>query len=156
MQSLGWLKRNLKGDPAIWTVVLALTLLSILCVYSAVSGKAYLIKSGDTEYFLIKHVVLLFLSLIATWVAHNINYIYYAKLSRLLLLVSVPLLLYTFIWGAKINGAARWITIPLINQSFQPSDLAKLALIANLASMLAKRQDNITDVRKTLYPLLPV
>ena len=54
MQSLGWLKRNLKGDPAIWTVVLALTLLSILCVYSAVSGKAYLIKSGDTEYFLIK------------------------------------------------------------------------------------------------------
>ncbi len=154
MLSLGWLKRNLKGDPAIWTVIISLTLLSILCVYSAVSGKAYLIKAGDTEYFLFKHIVLLFLGLLATWVAHNINYIYYARLSRLLLLLSVPLLIYTFLWGAKINGAARWINIPLINQSFQPSDLAKLALIANLASMLAKRQEDIEDVKKTLYPLL--
>ena len=49
---------------------------------------------------------------------------------------------------------AVWITIPIIHQSFQPSDLAKLALISSLASMLAKRQQNINDIKNSLLPIL--
>src|SRR5690606_30981837 len=83
-----------------------------------------------------------------------IDYRYYSKLSRLGMLISVPLLIYTFTNGTTINDAARWITLPFIGTSFQPSDLASLSLIVNLASMLSKRQQNIDDIKESLIPIL--
>ena len=59
--------------------------------------------------------------------------------------LSIPLLLWAFFKGETLNDASRWVTIPIINQTFQPSDLAKLALISNLAAMLAKRQRFMND-----------
>jgi cell division protein FtsW len=64
------------------------------------------------------------------------------------------LLFFTWKFGVNINEASRWIHIPIINQAFQPSDLAKLALIAHLASMLSKRQQNISDIKESLMPIL--
>jgi cell division protein FtsW len=69
------------------------------------------------------------------------------------LIASVPLLLFAFFFGSKVNDASRWIEIAP-GLSFQPSDLAKLALIANLASMLSKRQQNIKDWKASLIPML--
>jgi cell division protein FtsW len=66
----------------------------------------------------------------------------------------LPLLVFTWKFGTTINEASRWITIPFIDQMFQPSDLAKLALITNLAAMLSKRQQNIDDLSNTLVPML--
>jgi cell division protein FtsW len=88
------------------------------------------------------------------WLAHRVDYRYYSRISRIALWISVPLLIYTFTNGTTLNDAARWITIPLINQSFQPSDFASLALIINLASMLSKRQQNINDIKESLIPIL--
>ena len=88
------------------------------------------------------------------WLAHKVDYRYYAKISKLVLILSVPLLLYTWVFGTNINEASRWITIPVINQAFQPSDLAKLALIITLANMLAKRQQDIQDFKKVIIPML--
>jgi Bacterial cell division membrane protein len=97
---------------------------------------------------------MVFLGLASMWFAHKIDYRYYSKLSRLALWVSVPLLIYTFTNGTTINDAARWITLPIINTSFQPSDFASLALIINLASMLSKKQQNIDDIKESLIPML--
>ena len=149
-----WLRKNMKGDPIIWIIVFVLSVFSILVVYSAVSAQAYKHMQGNTEYYLIKHVILLGLTFFSIWLAHNINYVYYSKISRLLLIISVPLLLYTYFKGMNVNGAARWIMIPVVNLSFQTSDLAKLALISNLASMLAKRQKSIDDFRNTVFPIV--
>lgn len=149
-----WAERNLKGDPVIWFVVLALSVLSILVVYSATGTLAYKRMEGNTEHYLIKHSMLVLLGLFAMWAAHKIDYRYFSGLSRFALWVSVPLLFITWKFGMNINEASRWIHIPIINQAFQPSDLAKLALIANLASMLSKRQQNITDIKESLIPIL--
>lgn len=149
-----WAYRNLKGDPVIWLIVFLLSFFSIMVVYSATGSLAYKMMSGDTEYYLFKHTTLVFLSLAAMWMAHKIDYRYYSKISRLLLIISVPLLIITWKFGTNINEASRWITIPLINQAFQPSDLAKLALIITLASMLSKRQQNIHDFQKAIIPML--
>lgn len=148
------IREKLKGDPVIWTVAILLSLLSLLVVYSAVSAPAYKRFDGNTEYFLVKHSILILLSLSVMWMAHNINYNYYSRISRLLLILSVPLLLYTYFNGVNINQAHRWILIPIINQTFQTSDLAKLALISNLASMLAKRQKSIEDFKGSILPIL--
>ncbi len=149
-----WAYKNLKGDPVIWFIVLILSLFSILVVYSATGSLAYKMMDGNTEYYLIKHGVLVIVSLGAIWLAHKIDYRYYSKISRLVLWLSVPLLLFTWLFGTNINEASRWLTIPIINQAFQPSDLAKLALIVTLASMLSKRQKSIDDFQKALIPML--
>lgn len=149
-----FLHKNLKGDPVIWTVVFCFAILSVLVVYSATGSLAYKMMDGNTEHYLIKHSILVMLSLVAMWVAHKIDYRYYAKISRLALWISIPLLLFAWQFGTSINEASRWITIPVINQAFQPSDLAKLALITHLAYMLSRRQQNITDLKNTLLPML--
>lgn len=149
-----WAYRNLKGDPVIWFIVFLLSMLSILVVYSSTGSLAYKHMGGDTEYYLFKHSALVLLSLLAMWVAHKIDYRYYSKLSRIALWLSVPLLIFTWLYGENINEASRWITIPVINQAFQPSDLAKLALLVTLASMLAKRQNSIEDFQQAIIPML--
>ncbi len=135
-----WASSNLKGDRHIWYVVLFLSVASIAVVYSATGTIAYQKMEGNTEMYLFKHGSLVLLGLACMFFAHRINYIYYARLSKFGLWLSVPLLLWAYFKGTNLNDASRWITIPLINQTFQPSDLAKLALISNLAAMLAKRQ----------------
>lgn len=149
-----WAYKNLKGDPVIWFIVLLLSLFSVLVVYSATGSLAYKMMDGNTEYYLIKHSVLVGVSLVAIWFAHRIDYRYYSKISRLVLWLSVPLLLFTWQFGSNINEASRWLTIPVINQAFQPSDLAKLALLVTLASMLSKRQHSIDDFQKAIVPML--
>jgi len=149
-----WAQKHLNGDPVIWFVVIALSILSILVVYSATGTLAYKMMDGNTEHYLMKHAGLVLISLAAMWVAHKIDYKYYSKLSQFALWASIPLLIVTWKYGVTINEASRWITIPLINQPFQPSDLAKLALIANLASMLSKRQQNIDDFKESFIPML--
>ena len=149
-----WTDQHMQGDPVIWGIVIALSIISILVVYSATGTLAYKYMEGNVEYYLFKHSLLLFLSLGVMWVAHKIDYRYYSRLSRIGLLLSVPLLLVTWQLGDTLNSATRWITIPIINQAFQPSDLAKLALISNLAAMLSKRQHNIADLKESLIPIL--
>lgn len=149
-----WMERNLKGDPVIWGIIFVFSLISIAVVYSATGSLAYKKMQGDTEHYLIKHSMLVLLSLGCMWFAHRINYKYYSRLSRLALWVSVPLLVIAYKLGANINDANRWIIIPVINQSFQPSDFAKLALIANLASMLAKRQADIHNFKESFIPIV--
>ncbi len=150
-----WLQKNLKGDPVIWGIIFCFSLISILVVYSAIGSLAYMRMKGDTEHYLFKHSFLVLLSLTCMWFAHKIDYKYYSKLSKLGLWLSIPLLIFVYFkGGGGINGADRWLIIPLINQSFQPSDFAKLSLIANLASMLAKRQANIEDFKESFIPIV--
>ncbi|MCK6618245.1 MAG: FtsW/RodA/SpoVE family cell cycle protein [Cyclobacteriaceae bacterium] len=148
-----WADENLQGDRVIWAVVFILSMISILVVYSSIGTLAYK-RSVSPEKYLLTHTVHVFIGLAAMWFAHRVDYRYYSKLSRLALWISVPLLIYTFTNGTTVNDAARWINIPIINTSFQPSDFASLALIINLASMLSKRQQNIDDIKESLIPIL--
>lgn len=147
-------KRYLQGDPVIWMVVLLLSAAGVLIVYSTTSTLAYRLQEGNTEYYLFKHLSLLLLSLAVMYMVHKVNYRIFARVSTLALWLSVPLLLFTWMYGDTINQASRWVTIPIINQAFQPSDLAKLALITHLAGMLSRRQQAIKDFKATLIPVL--
>ena len=149
-----WAYKNLKGDPVIWFIVFVISIWSILVVYSSTGSLAYRMEAGNTEHYLFKHSILVLLSLFAMWIAHRIDYRYYSRISKLLLWVSAPLLLMTWLFGTNVNEASRWITIPLINQGFQPSDLAKLALLVTLTSMLSKKQQDIENFQKSIIPML--
>ncbi len=142
-----------KGDRWIWLIVILLSIWSLLAVYSATGTIAY--KQGvGSEQFLVKHLVMIVGGLALMYFSHLLDYRYYAGISKILMFITVPLLLYTLLFGTHVNDASRWVTIPVINQTFQTSDLAKLALITFLARTLTKKQENIKDVKKAFLPIM--
>lgn len=143
-----------KGDPVIWVIIFILCILSMLTVYSATGTLAYKKLGGNTSYFLMKQFFFLAGGIGITWIFHNIPYKYYYKLSQLLLLLSLPLLLWTLVRGASLNEASRWISVPVIGLTFQTSDLAKFALIMYVARLLASKQDDIKDFKKAFIPII--
>lgn len=149
-----WLLSKTKGDIWIWLVVAFLSLISLLAVYSSTGTLAYKFQSGNTEYYLFKHLSLMVVGIGLMWAAHLLDYRYYSRIAQILLFLSLPLLLYTLAFGNEINQASRWITIPFTGQTFQTSDLAKLALIMYLARELSRRQENIKDFKKSFLPII--
>ena len=85
---------------------------------------------------------------------HRIKYSYFSRVAQLALYVSIPLLLLTLLIGSNLNNATRWLVIPVINQSFQTSDLAKLSLIMYVARRLSISQDIIKDFKKAFVPIV--
>lgn len=149
---INWIQENIKGDKWIWGIALILSSISLLSVYSATGSLAYQKMGGNTEYYLFKHFLLIILSFTAMWFAHKLDYKYYSKISEIAMYISVPLLLFTFQYGLNINEASRWINIPIINQAFQPSDLAKLSLIIYLSSILSKNQYDLDNIKSLIKP----
>jgi cell division protein FtsW len=149
-----FLDKYIKGDKVIWAVVLLLAIFSLLAVYSSIVTLAYKYHGGDTFYYLFKHGLMLIIGFGFMVLVHRLNFKYYSRISQLAVLVSVPLLLLTLITGANINDASRWLVIPVINQTFQTSDLAKLALIIYLARELSKRQDHIKEFKTAFLPIM--
>lgn len=148
---------RLKGDKFLWLIVLLMSLFGILAVYSSTGTLAYQYHSGNTEYYLVRHTLLLLFGLVLMYFASLVNFKVYSRLAQLLMIISVPLLLYTLIWGTTMNSAARWITLPVIGLTFQTSDLAKLALIMYTARVLAKNQHRIGSFRDSFVPVvLPI
>ncbi len=142
-----------KGDRWIWLIVILLSVWSLLAVYSATGTLAYK-KGVGSEQFLIKHLVMIVGGIALMYFSHLLDYRYYAGISKVLMVITIPLLAYTLLFGASVNEASRWVTIPIINQTFQTSDLAKLALITFLARTLSKKQENIKDVKKAFLPIM--
>ncbi len=145
-----------KGDKVIWAIVIMLTMISILVVYSSIGSLAYRMNK-TTESYLFRQVGYICLGVIIIYFAHRVNYTIYSKVASILFLISIPLLIYTLKYGSNINEANRWIKLPVINLTFQTSDLAKLALFMYISRLLSRRQNVIKDFKKGFLPLiLPV
>lgn len=143
-----------KGDRVIWMIVLLLSLLSLLAVYSSIVALAYKHQDGDTEYYLFKQGKLILLGFGLMYVAHRIPYIYFSRISQIMLILCVPLLLYTLIHGASLNEANRWIPIPGTGLTFQSSDFAKLALIMYVARIVTQKQKELEDFKAVLIHIM--
>jgi len=142
-----------KGDRVIWAIVVILTLMSLLVVYSSTGSLAYR-HSKSTESFLFKQFAFIMLGLLIIYFAHRVNYIVYSRIASILFVVSIPLLLYTLFFGVELNAGSRWIKLPVINMTFQTSDLAKLALFMYLSRQLSRRQQDIKDFKKGFLPVI--
>ncbi len=151
------LLKKFKGDRTIWLVVIFLYIISILAVYSSTGTLAYRFRAGNTEYYVVKHFIIIVFGFGLMYLAHNVRYSYYSRFSQLALIVAIPLLIFTLFKGTAIHEAQRWVTVPFINLSFQSSDIAKLALIIYLARGLTRKQAVISDLHASFLPLaIPV
>ena len=152
MRALSWIQ--LKGDKGIWIIIFLLSLISLLAVYS--SSNILTVRFGDTstEFYFLKHISLLSIGLVIMYLIHRVDYRIFAKLSSLLLGISILLLVYTLFQPVEneINQASRWVRI--FGQSFQPSDLAKFSIVIFVSKWLALQQSVIKDFKKGFLPIL--
>jgi cell division protein FtsW len=146
--------KNLKGDRGIWVIVALLCLASVLAVYSSTGTIAFKYNGGHAEIHLIKHTVIAMVGILLCYMCYSTHYSVYSKLAPILLVASIPLLLYTMFFGPEINDARRWISIPGIGLSFQTSDIASIALIMYIARSLAMKQEVIKDFKSAFLPLM--
>jgi len=135
-------------------MVVLLAVVSLLVVYSSTGLLAYKMYKGNTEIYLFKQFAFILVGVMVIYFAHQVNYTVYSKVARILFLLSIPLLIYTLFFGVKLNEGSRWIRLPIINMTFQTSDLAKLSLFMYLSRLLSKKQDTIKDFKKGFLPVI--
>ena len=149
----GNLVNKTKGDRVIWGIVIILTLVSLLVVYSSTGSLAYRL-SKSTESYLFKQFGFIILGVLIIYFAHRVNYTIYSRIALPLFIISVLLLIYTLFFGQTLNAGTRWIKLPVINMTFQTSDLAKLSLFMYLSRQLSRRQAVIKDFKKGFLPII--
>ena len=129
---------HLRGDKVIWAVVFALSIFSVLLVYSTAGWN-----------FLFNHLIKLFIGLFFLYQVHKIKFKYFAKIGVLGFFISIVLLILVFIMGVTVNGASRWLSIA--GFQFQPSDIAKLSILLFMARQLSKYRFEIKNFKYLLF-----
>lgn len=135
-----------KGDKVIWMVFFFLCIISIVEVFSASSELTY--KGGNYLTPIIKHMALIVVGFGLMVVTLNINCKYFKLLTPIMLLLAGILLLLVLGLGQSTNGASRWI--PIMGVQFQPSEMAKGALVLMTAQILSAMQTDKGADRKAM------
>jgi cell division protein FtsW len=141
-----------RGDRVIWIVLLLLSLLSLLIVYSSTAALAYRQASGNTLHFLIRQVFFLGTGIGVMLVMVNfIPVKLYAIFANVLIYLSIGLLMFSIIlkFAGLTDGTGRTLNLGIL--SFQPAEIAKIALILYTAKVLGKYQKTREDLTKAFY-----
>ena len=145
------INRILKGDRVIWAVALLLGVISLLAVYSATSSEAHVKVGAYNEMVLMKHAATLFGGFIMMFIASRIDYKHFSRGIELVLLFCFILLVFTYFFGSRINGASRSI------MGFQTSELAKIVLITYVAKYIVIWNQRDYRFKDLLVPIvLPI
>lgn len=129
-----------KGDKILWYIIIMLMIASVMVVYSSTGRLAYSEKGGNTLFYLLKQLFLIGGCFAVMFIVQSIHYRYFYKYAGVLLVISVILLGYAAFGGTNLNGAGRWIPLPFVGLTFQPSELAKIAIVMYTAKILADAQ----------------
>lgn len=136
-------------------VVAVLNLVGLVMILSA-SSVASLSDYGSAWFFFERQFLWTLLGIGAFVVASRVDYRRWQRWARPLLLISVVLLVLVLVPGLGVNvdGSTRWLGRGQFR--FQPTDLAKLALLVFVADLVVRRRDEITDARRVMVPALVI
>ncbi len=142
-------------DYVLATLVTLLLIFGMVMVFSASSMFAERHYQSLT-YFFQKQVVWGFVSLFFMMVFSKMDYRWFNRQSRPLILVMVSLMLLAglFVFGLNIKGATRWYNLKVMH--FQPTELTKLSLIIYVSYFLAHRERQLQHIKKGLLPVAMV
>jgi cell division protein FtsW len=145
------------GDRVLWTIVVILAIVSLLVVYSSTGASVYRTSGADGSHFgiFIRQFFIVLMGLVVVYAVHKVNYQLYGRVvwAAYTLALIFTIMVY-FVGEASdlADKAPRWIRIPIINFTFQPSDFLKVATVMVVARELARRQKTID--RLPLFPPL--
>ncbi len=139
-----------KGDKVIWMVFFFLCIISVIEVFSASSSLTY--KGGSYWAPIIKHGGILAVGIFFMVVTLNIKCRYFKIVTPFILILAFLLLIAVHVVGQSINGGARWISI--LGIQFQPSEIAKGAIVLATAQILSAMQTEKGADRKAINYIL--
>ncbi len=144
-------KKNITYKPfdfILFITVLLLLALGITMVLSA-SSPSSLATTGSSYTYVIKQLVSAVIGIIAMLILSKIDYKKYANFYKIVYFISLIVLLLVLVpgFGRTVNGARRWINLPIVS-SFQPSELTKIGVIIFYATFLTKHKDELKNVWK--------
>lgn len=141
-----------RGDRALWIVLIFLSLISLLIVYSATGKLAYRVAGGNTGYYLIRQSVFIALGIaLMVFLVNVVPVKIYSMFANLMVAITFLTLIAAIIqFKLDPNKATpRTLTIWLI--SFQPAELAKISLVMFAAKMLSKYQKTKEELRHAFF-----
>jgi cell division protein FtsW len=150
-------KNLIRGDKIIWAVIFLLSLLSLLIVYSATGALAFRQREGNTFYFLFRQIIFLALGFgIMVVMIKVVPVKVYSILSKILVLFSIGVLMLAL--GLKLahlpGVSASGRTLYLGPLSFQPAEVAKLALIMYAAKILGMEQGSDEGLKNAFWKIM--
>lgn len=134
-------------------LTLLLVAIGLLMLFSASYARA-LHDTGNAAYYFVRQTFFAVAGIAAMLVVSRLNYFIFHRLSILILAASIVLLLMVLAVGVEVNGAKRWVV--LFGQRFQPSEIAKLAVVLSFASMMSVWKDKMDTVQFGLLPYVAV
>jgi len=139
-------------DKRLVVIILILLTFGTMMVYSASFPNAT-IKYGDGYYYLKRHLVFLFIGMVAMLVTSKIPITLYKRASVGFFLLCILLLILVLVGGFSEGLAKRWLGIPGTPLSFQPSELMKLGIILMLSWWADKHKNERKNfVKEILVP----
>ncbi len=139
------------SDWFILLSVLGMMFFSVAFVYSASAGFADA-RTGSTETFFWSHLIRVGAGVGILLLFARLDYHWLERWSKPLLVLAIGMLVYVLFEGTRIKGATRWIDLGLV--SFQPSEVAKFALVMHLGVMLADKRGYLDDFKFAVLPML--
>ncbi len=134
------------GDRVMWVIVVILSIVSVLLVFSSTVKMAYDVSSASSPFRpLITQVVYLLISLVAMAVMQHVNIKRYADRTWWILIGCIVLTIMAYFSGTTTNGAARWIPLGPIH--IQPSEALKVAIVLHLSAMLSANPKRVKSLR---------
>lgn len=132
-----------EGDKAIWAYVVLLALFSFMPVFSASTNLAYVVGNGSVTGILTKHMMHICVGIIIIFLTHRIAFKHIKVFAPIAWIPVVALLVITAFQGSTIGGADanRWMQIPIVGMSFQPSSIGWITLLAFIAWYLYRFAD---------------
>ncbi|MBK9183954.1 MAG: FtsW/RodA/SpoVE family cell cycle protein [Ignavibacteria bacterium] len=124
---------------------------SIAFVYSASASFAD-VKFGSSEELVWNHAIRVLVGLTLMIVFAKIDYRVWQGTSATVLLVAIGFLLMVLVMGTEIKGASRWVKLGPVN--FQPSELAKFALVIHTAALLSTNRSTLRTWKKGILPIM--
>ncbi len=150
VESPGFFARFFSGDKPLWAIIILLAIFSLLVVYSSTASMAYKNAGGNTAHYFFNQLFFILLGFTFMWGIHRINYQRLVPFYKLLFWFALICLALTFVIGVNLNSASRWLRIPILGITFQPSDFVRVTLVGVLAQQLAKRQKVIDKILPAL------
>jgi cell division protein FtsW len=150
------LMKVFRGDQAVWIILFILSLFSLLIVYSSTGSLAYRQMGGNTFFYLVKQFFLIGAGFLVIWlVTQYLPIKYLSALSPILLGIAVFFLMVAIVFRIGTQGSGRTISLGFI--SFQPAELAKIALILFVSRLLGNNQTNESKPdKKTFFWILGI
>lgn len=139
------------ADISLFLTVTGLLLASLAFVYTA-SASFSVAKTATSEGMLLKHATKVLMAIGAMLLFTKIDYHSYQKHTKLIMFGAIGFLLAVLVIGKVELGARRWL--PLGPLSFQPTELAKIALVMHIAALCAAKKEYIGDFKRSFVPIM--